>query len=167
MTIDRVRWTTCAALLALAAGCAPEDGGSGSASDAPFTPVADVPTIMSAILDPAADVYWDAVGWIVDAAGTLEIRPQTLEEWDAVRNAAYVIAESGNLLMMEGRAVDDGDWMGMSRALTEVAQRAIAAAAARDEAAVFEVGGEIYNACTVCHATYAVETLRPGTVTTP
>ena len=67
MTIDRVLWTTSAALLALAAGCAPEDGGSGSASGAPFTPVADVPTIMSAILDPAADVYWDAVGWIVDA----------------------------------------------------------------------------------------------------
>jgi hypothetical protein len=122
---------------------------------------------MSAILDPAADVYWDAVGWIVDAGGTLEIRPQTLEEWEAVQRAAVVIAESGNLLLMEGRALDDEEWVGLSRALIEVGQRAIAAAEARDEAAVFEIGGEVYNACTACHALYAVETLRPGTVSTP
>jgi len=167
MTTPSCRRTIVAALAALVAGCAPENGGEGAASASPFAPVADVPRVMSAILEPAAEVYWDAVGWIEDAAGTLEIRPRTDEEWEAVQNAAYVIAESGNLLMMEGRAVDDGNWMAMSRALTEVAERAIAAAAARDEAAVFEVGGDVYNACTVCHATYAVDTLRPGTMTTP
>ena len=32
---------------------------------------------------------WDAVGTVIDENGEHEIAPQTAEEWDAVRNAAY------------------------------------------------------------------------------
>ena len=70
----------------------------------------DLPDLMSTVVDPAADVYWDAVGWIIDASGTTEIRPESPEEWEAVRNAAYQVAESGNLMMMRGRAVDEPEW---------------------------------------------------------
>ena len=114
-------------------------------------------------MDPAADVYWDAVGWIIDASGTTEIRPESPEEWEAVRNAAYQVAESGNLMMMKSRAVDEPEWTAFSQALISVGRRAIEAAEARDEQGVFDVGAEIYAVCTGCHATYAVETLRPGT----
>lgn len=155
-----------AVVLVALIGCeAGSDSGNSDTGEGgpPFEPVADVQQLMLAVLEPAAEVYWDAVGWIVDSTGTQEIRPTTIEEWEAVRNAAYVMAESGNLLMMEGRAVDDGPWIGMSQAMIEVSQRALAAAEARDEAAVFELGGQVYQACTGCHATYAVETLRPNT----
>ncbi len=81
---------------------------------------------------------------------------QTTEEWDAVRNAAYVVAESGNLLMMSSRAKDGGDWMTMSQALIDVGQRAIRAAESHDKTAVFDVGAEVYDACTNCHAKYAL-----------
>ncbi len=138
-------------------GCAPDAG------EPPFTLVEDLPDLMSTVVDPAADVYWDAVGWIIDASGTTEIRPESPEEWEAVRNAAYQVAESGNLMMMEGRAVDEPEWIGFSQALIGVGRRAIEAAEARDEQGVFDVGAEIYAVCTGCHATYAVETLRPGT----
>ena len=138
-------------------GCAPDAG------EPPFTLVADLPDLMSTVVDPAADVYWDAVGWIIDASGTTEIRPESPEEWEAVRNAAYQVAESGNLMMMRGRAVDEPEWTGFSQALISVGRRAIEAAEARDEQGVFDVGAEIYAVCTACHATYAVETLRPGT----
>jgi hypothetical protein len=140
-------------------GCAPD------ASEPTFTLVADLPDLMSTVVDPAADVYWDAVGWIIDASGTTEIRPESPEEWEAVRNAAYQVAESGNLMMMEGRAVDEPEWRGFSQALISVGRRAIEAAEARDEQGVFDVGAEIYAVCTACHATYAAETLRPGTRT--
>ncbi len=138
---------------------------SGCSADAPqgrMTVVADVQELMATVVEPAAEVYWDAVGWIIDASGTTEIRPGSPEEWEAVRNAAFVIAESGNLLMMEGRAVDQDAWIALSRSLTQVGRRAIEAAEARDEMAVFDMGAEIYYVCTACHSTYALETLRPN-----
>jgi len=156
MKLRRYPWLVVPILLS---GC-----GSGT-DEPPFTLVADLADLMSTVVDPAADVYWDAVGWIIDASGTTEIRPESPEEWEAVRNAAYQVAESGNLMMMRGRAVDEPEWIAFSQALISVGRRAIEAAEARDEQGVFDVGAEIYAVCTACHATYAVETLRPGTRT--
>ena len=154
MKLKRYPWLVLPILLA---GC-----GSGT-DEPPFTLVADLPDLMNTVVDPAADVYWDAVGWIIDASGTIEIRPESPEEWEAVRNAAYQVAESGNLMMMRDRAVDEPEWTVFSQAMISVGRRAIEAAEARDEQGVFDVGAEIYAVCTGCHATYAVETLRPGT----
>ena len=64
--------------------------------------------------------------------------------------------------MMKERALDDGPWIGFAQALVDVGRRAIDAAEARNPDAVFEVGGDAYLVCTNCHATYAVETLRPS-----
>lgn len=144
------------AAFALASGC------SGPPPPPPFRPVADVKQLMASVLEPAAEVYWDAVGTVVDERGTHEFSPQSQEEWDAVVAGAFVVAESGNLLMMAPRARDAGDWMAMSRKLVEVGQRAIQAAEARNKGAVFDAGAEVYDACTACHAKYAVELIRPN-----
>lgn len=150
------RKLACLVLLLLWSGCTPD------ASDR-FVLVTDVQGLMAHVMEPAADAYWDAVGWIEDEEeGTIEIRPTTPEEWAAVVNAGYTVAEAGNLLMMEDRAVDDGTWMRMSRELIEAAERAIEAAEAQNESAVFDAGAELYFTCTNCHSTYAVETLRPN-----
>ena len=124
--------------------------------------VADMPELMAHVLEPNAQVYWRAVGWIIDFEGEHELRPETEEDWLAVENAAFVVAEAGNLLMMDGRALDDGPWMTMSQSLIDIGRRAIEVAEARDEQAVFDVGAEMYFVCTQCHATYALETLRPS-----
>lgn len=146
----------CLSLAVCAFGC-------GSAPEPPpYQPVADVKTLMAAIMEPAAEVYWDAVGVIVDEKGEQHIEPSTVEEWDAVRNAAYVVAESGNLLMMPTRAADGGEWMAASRLMIDAAQKAIRAAEARDPAAVFDVGAEMYDSCTNCHAKYSPQILRPN-----
>jgi hypothetical protein len=129
----------------------------------PFRPVADVKQLMASVIEPAADEYWDAVGTIVDAKGVTEIAPKTDEEWKAVRDHAYVFTEGGNLLMMSGRAKDDGDWIRLSQALVEVGQRAIKAAESKDTKAVFDVGAEVYQACVDCHAKY----IRPGSPAHP
>ncbi|MGE0460725.1 MAG: hypothetical protein AB7Q16_05095 [Vicinamibacterales bacterium] len=134
----------------------------GAPAPPPFQPVADVKQLMASVLEPAADVYWDAVGSIVDEKGVMEFSPQSSEEWDSARNSAYVIAESGNLLMMSPRAKDGGEWMALSRALVDVGQKAIRAAESRDKNGVFDVGAEVYDACTACHAKYALELARPG-----
>jgi hypothetical protein len=46
--------------------------------------------------------------------------------------------------------------------MIDVGQRAIRAAETRDRTAVFDVGAEVYDACTNCHAKYAVELVRPN-----
>ncbi len=127
-----------------------------------LTPVGDVQELMIAVIEPAAEVYWDAVGEILDSAGVHEIRPASDEEWEAVSHAAFLVAESGNLLMMSGRARDRGDWTTMSQALIEVGREALKAADARNSEAVFDAGAEIYYVCSECHAKYAAETLRPN-----
>ena len=73
-------------------------------------------------------------------------------------NSAFVIAESGNLLMLGARPKDGGEWMQMSRALVDVGEKAIRAAEAHDTKAVFDVGAEVYDVCTNCHAKYASRT---------
>lgn len=128
----------------------------------PFAAVADMRQLMASVVEPAAELYWDAVGSVDDSSGTTAIFPRTPEAWDIVRNSAYVVAESGNLLMMAPRAVDQGEWMTLSRAMLDAGQRAITAAEARDTSAVFNVGAELYETCTNCHARYAVGLLRPN-----
>ncbi len=142
------------AVLILLSGC--------MAAEEPYTPVANLQELMATVVDPAADFYWDAVGWIIDETGTEEIRPRSPEAWDSVRNAAFVVAESGNLMMMQGRAIDEEAYVAFAQAMVSVGRRAIEVAEARDEMGVFDVGAEMYAVCTGCHATYALETLRPG-----
>lgn len=126
-----------------------------------YMPLGDVQQLMAYLVEPAAEVYWDAVGVIVDEEGEHQLAPTTDEEWLAVSSAAYTVAEAGNLMMMPGYALDDGAWITMSQALVEVGRRAVEAADARSLDAVFDMGAEVYYVCTNCHATYAAETLRP------
>ncbi len=146
----------CVAILVLL-GCAAD-----APEPPPFAAVADGQQLMVSVIEPAAEVYWDAVGVIMDEEGTHEIEPRTPEEWEAVVNAAYVLAESGNLLLTEDRAQGRGHWIAMSRAMIEVGKRAVDAAVAEDPQAVFDMGAELYFVCTGCHTVYATETVRPS-----
>ena len=144
-------------LVSLAVG-----GCNSTPSPPPFHPVADVKQLMAMVIEPAAEVYWDAVGTVIDVSGRTQIEPQTTEEWDAVRNSAYVLTESGNLLMMRTGSNGGDEWMQLSRTMIDIGQKAIKAAEAHDTKAVFDVGAELYDACTFCHAKYAPETQRPS-----
>ena len=137
-----------------------------SADAPPFVAAADSRQLMLSVLEPAAEVYWDAVGFIWDMEGTYEIEPRTAEEWEAVENAAWVLAESGNLLLL-GERVQGDHWVAMSRSMIDIGLSAVEAAQARDADRVFEVGGDVYLVCTGCHAVYATQTLRPNYDTIP
>jgi hypothetical protein len=120
----------------------------------PFKPLADNKLLMAAMIDPNADLVWDAVKTIDTKDGTQEIRPKNEEEWTAVRNAAVTLAESGNLLMMVPRARDGGEWMTLSQRLIDTSEAAIRAADANNPERLFTVGGDIYEACSACHQKY-------------
>ena len=141
-------------LAALTAGC----GGSAEPpSGPPFRPVSSIGELMHDVVYPGAEVVWDAVGTIMTLEGTEEIRPGSEDEWVAVIGGARTLMESGNLLMMEGRAKDQEAWMQRSLDLIEAAERVLEAAEARDAQTLFDRGELIYNACQGCHWEYRFE----------
>jgi len=120
----------------------------------PFREVAGTRLLMASVMEPAADHLWASVGTIITAEETLEIRPETEEDWTLVRNAAVTLAESGNLLMMDRRRMDDEDWVAWCRQLIDAGDAAMQAANAQDEQGVFDTGEQVYFSCAGCHAQY-------------
>lgn len=139
------------AVLALA-GCgqAPDSDSASPASaptDAPseaFKPVATVKQIMLGITIPASNTVFAVAGEApVDDAG-----------WQAVEASALAVAESGNLLLMKPRAVDDHEWRQYALALVDAGARAADAARAKDAEKTSLAGDDMYNTCEQCHAKY-------------
>ena len=140
-------------LAALLSGCGTRQLSARGEAAAAYEPITDVHQTMAWILMPAAEVIWDSAGTIITAEGQTELAPTTPEGWDNVRNHAAIVAETGNLLMMPGRAAG-ADWNAYARGLHASGRQALAAAEARDADALFEAGGELYQACVACHARY-------------
>jgi hypothetical protein len=124
------------------------------AAKAPFQTVLTTKQLMDWVLDPQADIVWASVATIVTEAGTEEIAPKTDEEWAAIRNAAATVAEAGNLLMLDERAVNQDDWMQKTKTMIDAAKVVLTAIEAKDAPAVFTAGSDMYLACSGCHAAY-------------
>lgn len=139
-------------------GCAAEPEGP------PLQPTATVAELMATMVDPAADLVWDAVGTIITAEGVDHWEPTTDEEWAVVRNGAMTITESANLLMIGDRARDQDTWMRMAQGMHASGLLALEAAEARDAEAVFAVGEAVYDACDRCHNLYWVGDADRGRV---
>ncbi len=131
----------------LVLGCAPAD------DEERFREIAGSRLLMISVLDPAADLIWDAVRTEMTLEGVFDFEPQNEEEWAVVRNHAVVLAESGNLLMIGSRR-RPGTWDAWSRDLIAAGEAAMRAAEAQDSEKLFEIGGEIYRSCAGCHAEY-------------
>ena len=68
-----------------------------------------------------------------------------------------MLAESANLLMMPGRARDQGRWMKDARLMLDAGWAAFKAAKAKDVPALEALSDQMYESCTTCHQHY-----RPG-----
>jgi len=108
-----------------------------------FQPVGTTLEIMRAMVIPSSDVLFQ----------TSEA-PKDDKGWAVVQNNALVLAESGNLLMMAGRAKDSAEWMKDSKALVDAGTAALKAAKAKDFNKLGDVSDEILTACETCHKKY-------------
>ena len=108
------------------------------------TPVASIKQLQEAMISPSSDTIFN-VG---------RAAPESDEEWIVVRNAAVILAEAGNLLMLEGRAKDTEQWMELAGELVASGNDALVAAEAQDVAGVLEAGNRIAAACEACHQPY-------------
>jgi hypothetical protein len=90
-----------------------------------------------------------------DALFYIERSPPRNEiEWNVIRTQALILAESGNLLMIAGRARDQGNWVKDSKMLIEAGAAAYKAAAGKDMTAILALNDQLNAACVTCHQQY-------------
>lgn len=111
---------------------------------ATFQPVGTVRQIMLGIVAPASDVIFK----VPNEA------PKDDKQWATVQNSALTLAETGNLLMLPGRAMDKGEWTKQAKALVATGAAAFKAANNKDVKALVEIGDKIDETCEACHAKY-------------
>ena len=115
-----------------------------------FQPVGNMSQLMIDMIYPASD----AIFYVERAA------PQNDREWGALRATALTLAESGNLLMMDKRARDQGDWIKDAKLLVDVGAAAYKAAQAKNLGAIVALNEQLYTACVTCHEQYRPEYRR-------
>jgi len=108
-------------------------------------PVATMKQLMVDIIHPASN---EILLFVSRGAS------QDEKDWDRVRRSAITLAESGNLLMMRGRARDQGDWMKDAKQLVDVGTAAYKAAQDKDAKALAALTGSVDASCTNCHKQY-------------
>ena len=80
--------------------------------------------------------------------------PRDDKEWMAVQRASILLAESGNVLMMRGRARDQGEWLKSARMLVDAGAAAYKAARAKDANALRALDAPLNASCVSCHTQY-------------
>lgn len=130
--------------------------------------IATTEELMEGMVQPLAQIVWDSVQTTVDLEGVHEMQPETEDAWELVRSTAIALAESGNLIMVEGRTLSEGtperrdDWAGFVDGLEAGALEAADAARARDREALFTAGSNLYeDGCLACHDAYLPEGEQP------
>jgi hypothetical protein len=112
-----------------------------------FQPVGTMSQLMIDIIYPTSDAIF-----YVDRD-----TPKNQHDWDVLRGQALMLAESGNLLMMDGRARDQKNWILESKMLVDLGAKAFRAAQAKDLDAMRALNDPLNAACVTCHFQY-----RPG-----
>ena len=154
------RWAMALVLVAgaFSAGCSRPSAAksdvaptSAAAPSPSFKVVAPSRQIMLAVTIPASETVFNAAAE----------PPTTDDQWVSVERAALTLAESGNLLLIPGRAADGGEWSRFSQMLIDTAAQAYAAAQAKDIDGVSDAGNAIYEACEGCHRKYLPQPAAP------
>ncbi len=159
-------------------GCAPAPKDAPSpAAPAQFLIKTTIREIMDAEVDPAADALWDSVAFTATLQGVHEDRPQTPDQWQAVRRNAITLLEATNLIVMPGRRIAPPDialapgeldpailqrkfethtaqFAAYAQVLRGLALQAVDAVDAKDAQKLFELGGAIDSACEACHLVF-------------
>jgi hypothetical protein len=80
--------------------------------------------------------------------------PTNSDEWTVLQGQTLMLAESANLLMMPGRALDRDRWMTDAQLMLEAGEAAYRAAKDRDVAALEALSDQLYESCVTCHRDY-------------
>lgn len=159
-------------------------------AQSPIKLTAGIQDIMRDMIDPAADFLWQSVSTTETAQGVEEKQPRTDEEWAEVRKQALILAESANLLLLDGRqvaregkqledhgtpgnltaeeaeraiAADRATFVGFGQALHDVGVQFLEAAEERNPQGIMDAGEALDQVCEGCHLKF----WYPGQVIPP
>jgi cytochrome c556 len=118
------------------------------------TPIASIKEIMNGMITPASDAVFAAVSTSVTKAGIEEKAPKNDAEWQALTNQAAMLVEAGNLMLVDGRLKDKGEWVKLSQTFIDASKVALDGARARKADVVFASGEAIDKICDSCHEKY-------------
>jgi len=107
-------------------------------------PVGTMSELMLKVIYP----YSDAMFYIQRSV------PKSDVEWNELQGKALALAEFGNLMMMQGRARDQAQWMSDAKLLAEAGRAAFTAAKAKDVDAIVALNQQLVTSCTSCHMHY-------------
>ena len=130
----------------------------------PYRTFLSVKDLMDATIDPNAFGVFNSAVWV---NGVPTGVPTTDEEWEAVEHHALTLAEAANLLMMPGRAKDQGPWMDRARELQDVALAAAKATQTKSLDEMLKAGGPLDVACDNCHRLYPPAEITPASPMKP
>jgi hypothetical protein len=178
---DRIRWPSIAVVLVvqLASGCAESPNGesAGTSSNAPpanvqSAPLMTVNQLMHAILFPLGNAVFlaqseDPEALARDPQPSASPNPLTglYGGWQAVENSALALAESADLLLIEGRTCSNGevvdveaaDWIRFVDDYRAKSVAAYEAALTKNQDAMVDASGELSESCLACHRAYRRE----------
>lgn len=144
-----------AALIAGVAACSPSE------KEGYYMTDLHLKELMGHVVDPAAWQFWNYTGWIDDAEGTHNRLPTTEEGWLDAETGAVTTAQAANLLLLPGYRDKDPDWEKFARQLYDASMEARQATIDKNEQAMFDTGGKMYEACVACHAKFLLPKLPP------
>ena len=172
--------STLSVLLSMAA-CQPNDAkGSNTLLPQVKAPASTVQDLMQALVDPSADGIWDAVSTTVTSKGIEEKKPQSDQDWDALRIHALRIIAGASLLQEPGIKVVYGNikiedtrsgylhendiaaaitknpegFKVAAEGLKNTAKDVLLAVQNRDIQHLIKAGGELDAACEQCHSAF-------------
>ncbi len=132
-------------------------------------PVGNLAQVMRAILFPNSNILFDTQSRDPDAppeeagTGTVSATFSSIYTgWPQVETAAIALAESAQLIAMEGRLCQNGKpvpladdaFMQYARDLVDVGRRAYAIAQTKNLEDMVEITNEVAGACENCHTVY-------------
>jgi hypothetical protein len=142
--------------------------------------VGSVRDIMHIMVEPNADKIFDSVAIDVNETGIHEQKPETDEQWEELEHAAIGLAEAFNLVKMVGRPMAQPGEMNTdpegpelapvviaakvnrtrpqfnkyANALQDLAVKTLKIVAKKDTQGLFDIGGDLDQACENCHLEY-------------
>jgi hypothetical protein len=144
-------WLFVLTLVSAATAAAQAPAPSAAAPAAPTRRVGTMSELMIHMIYPTSD----AVFYITSRT------PKTEAEWVELQAKTLTLAESANLLMMPGRARDQGRWMKDATLMLDAGWAAFKAAKAKDAAALEALSDQLYESCVTCHKNYRPDYGKP------
>jgi cytochrome c553 len=156
-------------LTAIAAAQAPPKTAPAKSAAPARKPTGTLAQVMRGIYFPNANLIFDvqqndpgAPKKKIDSGSSTDTYSSAYSEWEKVENAAVALTDSVDLILLPGRACQNGkpvplnqpDFQKFAREMREAGRAALQAARTKNQEKVSDATNNIADACSNCHEVY-------------